>query len=65
MRKQTKEKINNEESFVSNDDLLTNDFPECVKLVEERRLLEIRSLDPPKKALTAYTLFVKVVRLPL
>ena len=39
-----------------------NDYETCMRLVEERRLEKITSLDPPKKSLTAYTLFVKVKR---
>ena len=38
------------------------DHDECVRLVEERGREQIVSLEPPKKSLTAYTLFVKVKR---
>ena len=40
----------------------SNDYDTCLRLVEERRMEKITSLDPPKKSLTAYTLFVKVKR---
>jgi len=38
------------------------DHDECRRLVEERGKEQIVSLEPPKKSLTAYTLFVKVKR---